>query len=320
LYKGRDICPLKDGKIKDCARCVPEGQNRWFPYARVLETSPNPILKLLYRELISRRMKRSTQKQSFNSASFNENEEFLAKLSRAGEPDDYFKERHKVVVGSLNSADRIWTPSTFIRDALKAFGVNETSIQTVAIGLDHFDKIALDRGGKKKDSKLTFAFRGTDNWHKGVQVFLEAIRLMNPELRESCRFIIRGVASEESLRDQYKDIPELEIHGSYHIDELHKLTDEYDVGVLSHLWFENSPLALLEHRAAGKPVLTSRLGGVSDFIEEGKNGWFFRGGDSKHLSEMMEKIVVEDLTEKCSINEWDYHSDDFFGTLCGYIL
>ncbi len=69
----------------------------------------------------------------------------------------------------------------------------------------------------------------------------------------------------------------IKIYPEYNVDNLVDYIDEYDIGILPHLWFENSPVTMLEHLASGKPVLSSDLGGVSDYIGEGKLVGFLKG-------------------------------------------
>jgi glycosyltransferase involved in cell wall biosynthesis len=88
----------------------------------------------------------------------------------------------------------------------------------------------------------------------------------------------------------------------YVLDQLAGSVGAYDVGVLSHIWLENSPLVLLEHLHAGKFVLAPRLGGVVDFIREPGdamgaakhalgNGLMFEGGDAAELARSIERLI-----------------------------
>jgi glycosyltransferase involved in cell wall biosynthesis len=78
---------------------------------------------------------------------------------------------------------------------------------------------------------------------------------------------------------------------------------EYDVGVLSYIWLENSPLVLLENLHAGKFTVCSRLGGPVDFIKQpGEdatnplgNGLFFAGGDEAGLARAITRVVTGEV-------------------------
>jgi len=93
--------------------------------------------------------------------------------------------------------------------------------------------------------------------------------------------------------------PEVSFQGPYDPLSLIAAGGDYDVGVLPFVWFENSPLVLLEHLHAGKFVLASRLGGPPEWVhgpgERGAgslgNGLMFAGGHADALAGCMERIV-----------------------------
>lgn len=47
------------------------------------------------------------------------------------------------------------------------------------------------------------------------------------------------------------------------------------------------PLSVLESIALGVPVAASRIGGLPEYIQHGKNGYLFNGGDAQALSEII---------------------------------
>ena len=44
-------------------------------------------------------------------------------------------------------------------------------------------------------------------------------------------------------------------------------------------WPENQPLVALEARAAGRPLLASRIGGLPELVQDGVDGWLLPPGD-----------------------------------------
>ena len=49
------------------------------------------------------------------------------------------------------------------------------------------------------------------------------------------------------------------------------LLDALDVAVLSSD-YEGSPLSVMEYMAAGKPIVSTRVGGVPELVEDGRDG------------------------------------------------
>ena len=57
--------------------------------------------------------------------------------------------------------------------------------------------------------------------------------------------------------------------------------------VLGSIWPENAPLVILEARAAGCPVIAPDIGGISELVEDGVDGWLYPVGDVAALAERM---------------------------------
>ncbi|MBN1182291.1 MAG: glycosyltransferase [Bacteroidales bacterium] len=102
---------------------------------------------------------------------------------------------------------------------------------------------------------------------KGLKFFLVALNLIPETTRWKAQYIVRGVSQPDMYKSYLDLIPELQTYGRYKLEELESWIGEYDIGVVPHLLFENSPVALLEHFACGKKVLCSRLNGVTDFYK-----------------------------------------------------
>jgi len=75
---------------------------------------------------------------------------------------------------------------------------------------------------------------------------------------------------------------------------------EYDVGILPHIWFDNSPLVMWEHLHAGKPVIAAKLGGAADTIkpidsDPPGNGVFFAGGCADELAQRITQFATGEI-------------------------
>ena len=55
-------------------------------------------------------------------------------------------------------------------------------------------------------------------------------------------------------------------------------------------WYENCPMSIIEAFAGGKPVIGSDVGGISEMIDEGEDGFKFEMGSEKVLAEKMEQV------------------------------
>jgi glycosyltransferase involved in cell wall biosynthesis len=60
--------------------------------------------------------------------------------------------------------------------------------------------------------------------------------------------------------------------------------------VVPSVWYEVAGLIVLEAYAAGKPVIASQIGGLSELIREGETGLFASAGDAAGLAEKMSAL------------------------------
>lgn len=65
-----------------------------------------------------------------------------------------------------------------------------------------------------------------------------------------------------------------------------------DVAVLSSD-FEGSPLVVMEYMAAGKPVVATRVGGIPDLIEDGREGILVERRDPTGLAAAIRALIVD---------------------------
>lgn len=223
-----------------------------------------------------------------------------------------YGQRRSAGVEALSAASLVTPPSDYLRRVHVAMGVPEEKTRWVRLGQPHFDQI--NRRARRSpfyDARpwdpatatrpLRFAFFGTVRPNKGLEVLARAIPLLEQSVRERCQFIIRAQGYEFGFRKRLARYPEVSVWCGYDVYQLIAAAGEYDVGVLSHIWLENSPLVLLENFHAGKMVVCSRLGGPVDWLKDPRtnptdyNGMFFTGGAEEQLAECITKLVTGEV-------------------------
>jgi glycosyltransferase involved in cell wall biosynthesis len=73
-------------------------------------------------------------------------------------------------------------------------------------------------------------------------------------------------------------------------DDIAELLAASDGFVLSSAW-EGMPNVVMEALAAGRPVVATRVGGVSELVENGKSGFLVPPGDPTALSQAMRQLM-----------------------------
>jgi glycosyltransferase involved in cell wall biosynthesis len=234
------------------------------------------------------------------------NETFLSGTHHLTVLNDYGR-RRIAGVEALAKASVVTPPSDYVRRVYLKMGLPEERTRVVRLGQPHFDQIhRRARRSPFYDQRpwdartatrpLRLAFLGAMRPSKGIDVLAEAIGLLPTAARQRCQFHFRAQGFDWPLRKKLSIYPEVAFGGGYDVLQLLGETGEYDVGILPHVWMENSPLVLLEHLHAGKFVISSRLGGIVEWISEPRNGMVFAGGHAEELAACIEKLVAGRIT------------------------
>lgn len=78
-------------------------------------------------------------------------------------------------------------------------------------------------------------------------------------------------------------------------------------------WYDNLPQILCQSNGLGKPVIASRINGIPEYVNEGKNGYLFSPGDSDELAICIDKLGNMSKKEynDLSNNSWNYAKSVF---------
>ena len=74
------------------------------------------------------------------------------------------------------------------------------------------------------------------------------------------------------------------------IKDLKAISEGLDIVVLTSL-NEGTPVSLIEAMAAGRPVVTTNVGGVKDIVEDGKSGYLVESGNVEEFTKKLLELV-----------------------------
>lgn len=192
----------------------------------------------------------------------------------------------------LEDADRLIAPSHFAARVHRENGV-QRDIQVVPYG--HDISWAKYLRPRPATTPLTFGFIGRITPAKGLHVLIEAVRHLSADL--PMQVDVWGDLGQEAdyartLSELDADHPPLRFRGHFRRDRLAEVFNQIDVLVVPSVWYENSPLVVHEAFAAGKPVIASNLGGLTEAVTHGVNGLVFEPGDARALAACLRDLAV----------------------------
>lgn len=143
-----------------------------------------------------------------------------------------------------------------------------------------------------------FIFAGRIDKQKGVDVLLEAWKLMGDE---APKLLICGTGPMEDWCKEYvkeNSLTLVEMKGFVPNIEVKKLIANSGALILPTQWYEGFPMTIVEAYSVGTPVIGPDMGNVGSLIEEGVNGWKFVCSDSRSLADAIRKannVKTEDM-------------------------
>ena len=201
--------------------------------------------------------------------------------------------------------DRFICPSNFIENKLA-----ETNLyhgKTVVIR--NFVEIKkLDEYEEKEDYVLYFGRLAEE---KGLEMFLNCCRKLS-----HIRFKIAGTGP---MVEECKGIPNVEFVGFKTGEELDTLIRRAKFTVYPSIWYENSPLAVLESKSLGTPIIVSRMGGIPELVEHDETGIIIEDINEDKLSHEIQELYgdnekIKRLSKNCIEKREKMISLDTYGS------
>lgn len=190
------------------------------------------------------------------------------------------------------NVDLFIAPSQFVKDVGVKFGLPENKIKVI----NHF--IEINNNFQDVSSSNYILYFGRLDPGKGISVLLEAMRHVNQRI--SLKLV--GVGPDyKKLKNEIERLNlsgRVELLGSKYGDELLVLIQGALAIIVPSILPESMGYSALESLAMGKIVIASRIGGLSEIIQDGENGFLFKAGDSDELAKKINLAVERDESIK----------------------
>lgn len=233
-------------------------------------------------------------------------ERFLAKKTDAIIAISDSQKNELVEVYKIAGPDKVFTIPL-------GFNLDKFSIDQESKGNIFRNKYGFDK------SELLIGIIGRIVPIKNHDMFLEVAAIIKSKTNKNVRFVIIG--DGESRQSVDKKAHELGLSYSYFITSPKSKTDVVvtsweteidqalaglDIVVLtSHN--EGTPVSLIEAQAAGKPVVSTNVGGVEDAVVNGETGFITSVGDIASFANYVNMLIEDcNLREKMGRNGHEY--------------
>jgi len=132
----------------------------------------------------------------------------------------------------------------------------------------------------------TIVFAGGGIEIKGAGVLLNALPMLLRHV-ERLRVVVVGNPDDYWLDQLKAYTPIVQVLGKLPFKSMRALYQCSDLTIVPSIWYENSPIVICESLQAGTPVVGSRIGGISELIQDGRTGYLFSVGDASAMAEQV---------------------------------
>ena len=176
-------------------------------------------------------------------------------------------------------------PSIFMRDICVDFGWPTNKFKI----LENISPIGNNDLGTINDIQDYFLYFGALEEEKGVDLLLRAAAKNQKKIK------IAGIGTEmEKLKTLGKQLKvEVEFLGQLQGDKLQTSIKQALAVVIPSRWPENMPLNAIEAMNLGKTVIAANIGGLSELIQTGVNGYLVSPQNEDALSKQLKFLTPE---------------------------
>ncbi len=216
----------------------------------------------------------------------------LAMRTMPGAQIERGEERRRLTAEALDAMDFVIAPSAYLYERVRA-SASPSKLRQIRYGMQVARFEQARRTPRNTSGPLTIGYIGQIAHHKGVHLLIEAFRALKPGARP-LELRLYGALSDTAyvarLRALAGGDARIQFMGRFDNADAPAVYRACDVTVAPSIWYENTPLAILEAHAAGTPVITTSTGGMSELVRHEVNGLQFTLGDAGALARALQRI------------------------------
>ena len=213
-------------------------------------------------------------------------------------PQTDFFLRKQYVMRFFDHVDHFISPSHFLAERYIEWGLDSARVSVIENATASTVGAAATVAGSGS-GPLRIGFFGQISYLKGINVLLEAARLLETEERLDISFEIHGDYRSQPPDFQADFLKRLEtagenviFHGPYDNRIVDRLMHSVDLILMPSIWWENSPVVIQEAFRAERPVVCSDIGGMAEKVRDGIDGFHFPVGSPIGLASLLKRLAT----------------------------
>lgn len=199
----------------------------------------------------------------------------------------------QTMVKNLNLyMDTILAVSERVRQLAIGFGVTEDKVITEYIGTAVAEHQKTEVLYPFDGKVLQLLYLGYPRKNKGFFFLLDVLENIPDRFIHKIGITIAAPISDDAILSRLNELKEkyhdVKLYQGYTHDELPKITNGINLGIVPPLWEDNLPQVAIEMKAMGIPVLSSDMGGARELTKA--DGFTFKNGNIKDFWDKISDI------------------------------
>ncbi|HOZ53626.1 MAG TPA: glycosyltransferase family 4 protein [bacterium] len=202
----------------------------------------------------------------------------------------------KIQLFSSKKANNVIVPSTYLKNIVTNWGIDPIKIKVIYNAFDglnyNFSKEEARRALNIGDQEKIIISAGRLVPWKGFIGLIQAFKTFSQENKNSKLFIAGDGGEEKNIKKLIEDLElgdRVVLLGRIERDDLFKYIKASDIFALNTS-YEGFSHQLLEVMALGVPIITTKVGGNTELINNEENGLLFDFNDINKLLELLLKL------------------------------
>lgn len=237
---------------------------------------------------------------------------------------------------TLKRVNKVTVVSNFMRKycSEKLF-MDVEKITVIPMGVDLVNLFKPVERVQRKNNRVIFVGRLVEK--KGIKYLIEAISLVHNQIPDIELILVGDGPLRCELEEKVKELKllsNIKIMGSVQQKELPTLYSSATIAITPSIVDatgdqEGLGLVIIEALGCGCVVVASELEAIKDIIVDGENGLLVRSGDSKSISEAIQRLLKDpELCRGLSENgiksvyskyDWDFVAKRYYELTCSMI-
>ena len=189
-----------------------------------------------------------------------------------------------IILSNINknlarNASRCIILSEIFKKDMNSIGVDERKVDVIPHGeFSYYNKTKL-----KRNFNRTLLFFGRIHKYKGIEVLLKAFKIINMKNKD-IHLLIVGNGKIDKYKEDINNLTNIEVVNRWINDnEVEKFFLRSDVLVAPYIDASQSGVIPTAY-GFGMPVIASKIGGITEQVEDGKTGFLVKPGDEHELA------------------------------------